>query len=362
MINLLMYRHILSWLVGSVMMYRIPLCRSEDRSMPSISVVIPARNEAERLPELLSSLRDQEVPHEVIVVDDASDDDTASVAGRFGARVISAGNLPAQWSGKAWACWRGAGAARGEILVFLDADTFLEPGGLHRLVSTHDRLGGLVTVQPFHIMARAYEQMSVLFYIVMVASMAAFTPLQARLRPSGAFSACVVCSRDEYFQMGGHGVSRGSVVEGLVMAQAFRRAGMLVSCLGGRGTISVRMYSRGTSELIRGFGKSFASGAQQVGILPVLLVVLWVSGMSASAVDLLTGVFALDVTRSSVVLYGMFAAQVHWMASRLGNYRWYVALFYPIPLLFFVLSMLRSLVLTFVMGRVDWKGRNIRTR
>lgn len=88
-----------------------------------ISVVIPARNEAMRLPECLASLVGAPNVSEVIVVDDCSDDDTAAVARGAGATVICGTTLPEGWVGKVWALHQGVVAASGEWVVMLDADT-----------------------------------------------------------------------------------------------------------------------------------------------------------------------------------------------------------------------------------------------
>ena len=137
----------LGWLAGTWLLSRVPRCRpvleaGEEgaASLAGVSVVIPARNEEEVLPHLLSSLRAQAPgPSQVVVVDDHSSDATARVAAESGAKVISCDPLPRGWTGKSWACWTGAKRTDGATLVFLDADTKLEPGALARMVSEHRR-------------------------------------------------------------------------------------------------------------------------------------------------------------------------------------------------------------------------------
>ncbi len=108
--------------------------RQAHRASPaSVSVIIPARNEEQNLPTLLRSLAAQPVkPREILVVDDGSTDRTAEVARRLGATVIVSQPLPDGWRGKTWACHQGAQAATGELLLFVDADTWFEPDGLRR--------------------------------------------------------------------------------------------------------------------------------------------------------------------------------------------------------------------------------------
>src|SRR5690606_29153987 len=112
---------------------------------------------------------------EVLVVDDGSEDATAAVAAQHGARVIGPGAPPPGWTGKAWACQRGAEEASGDLLVFLDADTVLEhPGALGGLIDLHRQHGGLVSVQPHHHTESAHEQLSAHFNVVAVLASGAF--------------------------------------------------------------------------------------------------------------------------------------------------------------------------------------------
>lgn len=163
-----------------------------------MSVVIPARNEATRLPRLLAALSRQVRPaDEVVVVDDDSVDDTAAIAAGGGAHVIAAPPLPDGWTGKTWACWTGAGHTTGDVLVFLDADTEPAPDLLARLVETVERAGdrpGVVSVMPYHRMERQYERLSAFFRVISVMGVGAASA--RRSAPiTGAYGPCLACRR-----------------------------------------------------------------------------------------------------------------------------------------------------------------------
>src|SRR3954452_16598683 len=110
--------------------------------MTDISIVIPTRNRAERLRALLASLAGQEGPaFEVIVVDNASDDDTLRVVGDADADLdahIRAIHLP-QPMGPAVARNRGWRSARGTLVVFTDDDVVAQPGWLAAIAAAHAR-------------------------------------------------------------------------------------------------------------------------------------------------------------------------------------------------------------------------------
>ncbi|HXR24777.1 MAG TPA: glycosyltransferase family 2 protein, partial [Candidatus Binataceae bacterium] len=101
-------------------------------------MIIAARNAAARLSRCLDALIAQSANEiEPIVVDDNSTDDTAAIASRYPVRLIA---LP-QHAGVSAARNRGAAASRGEVLLFLDADVVLAPGGISRVLETMARPG-----------------------------------------------------------------------------------------------------------------------------------------------------------------------------------------------------------------------------
>lgn len=354
---------LVSWIIGVFLFWRIPLLRQHLRNkeeMTKVSVIIPARNEALRIGPLLESLRRQTVsPLDILVVDDHSTDATGHMAREAGARVISSASLPAGWAGKPWACWQGAQESRGQILVFLDADTWLEEDALEKLVQEWLDRGGVVTVQPYHVTYRMYEQLSMMFNVVLMAGTNAFTPFGAALKPGAAFGPCIVCDREEYFRLGGHSRVAGAVLEDIGLAHIFLDAGLSVHCFGGQGTLYFRMYPNGFGQLLEGWTKSMALGAGSIRFWALLLSVTWIVGAISVSSDALRAVVLGSPAPwfSYVLPYLLFAGQLRWMSSRIGRFQVWTSLLYPIPMLFFVLVFLRSFIFVRLLGRVTWRGR-----
>lgn len=100
----------------------------------SISIIIPARNECESLARVITQIRDGGIDAEIVVVDDGSDDGTAEIASRHGARLVS----HPYSLGNGAAIKSGARVASGAILVFIDADGQHDPADIPRLLAMID--------------------------------------------------------------------------------------------------------------------------------------------------------------------------------------------------------------------------------
>lgn len=348
-------------------MWKIPFLKRAKRPNETpckLSIIIPARNEERTLVPLLSSISRQTLkPYEVIVVDDQSEDATAEVARKAGCMVVTSTDLPEGWAGKPWACWQGARRATGDIFLFLDADTFLEPEGLSKIVSTYLQKGGLLSIQPYHKMKRKYERLSAIFNIITMAGINAFTPLGSKIKPIGAFGPCMICSRKDYFMVGGHEKAGGEILESLAIGSEFLKAKRKVHCYGGKDTISFRMYPDGLGSLIEGFSKGFGTGASAISFFSLILIGAWVFG----GVSLTRHLIQSAIMGNSMDFFMWFMLnvfyifQIHWMLYRIGNFGFSTALLFEIPLIFFVIVFAYSILRIFLLRKVRWKGREVKT-
>ena len=357
--------HLILWILGFLFLFHISYCRvsaHRDSHRPSVSVIIPARNEEHTLPNLLNSLSGQLFSQdEVIVVDDHSEDRTKAVAEKSAVKVLESLPTPEGWVGKTWACFQGARIASGEILVFLDADTVLEKNGLAKIIETYVEKDGALSIQPYHKMHNLYEQLSAFFNIIAMAGMGTFTVLGRRIRPIGLFGPVVVMKRQYYLDSGGHDKVKGEILDDVAFGSELQKKGMEVHCLGGKSTISFRMYPNGIRELINGWSKGFAMGAAKTSTPLLILIVAWICGSIGTTRSLIEAIIAANNVQIAISgsLYILYAVQVYWMLVRVGNFKFYTALFYPIAMTFFVVVFIHSFVRIFLVRSVKWKGREI---
>jgi 4,4'-diaponeurosporenoate glycosyltransferase len=304
------------------------------------------------------------------VVVGQSEDRTRQVAARSppgrreGVVVIDSEPLPQGWIGKPWACHQGARLATGEVLVFLDADTCLDKGGLKNIVDTYLEKQGVLSVQPYHRTGRFYEQLSAFFNVIMLAAMGAFTMLGRRIKPLGLFGPCVVVSRESYLASGGHVTVKGEVVEDLALGERFQEHELPVYCYGGQGAISFRMYPNGIREMVEGWSKGFAIGAGKTPLPLLLAIIAWIgSGISATVwtIEAVSSLHSVAIIAWPLA-YLACVIQLYWMFARVGTFRFYTALLFPVPLLFFIGVFFRSVILVYVRRSVTWKGIAINIR
>jgi 4,4'-diaponeurosporenoate glycosyltransferase len=222
-------------------------------------------------------------------------------------------------------------------------------------------------VQPFHRVVRPYEQLSSYFNVVSVLASGAFTRHSGR-RPM-AFGPCLLTSRADYERAGGHAAVRGEILDDVQLAAAYQRAGLPVLCAVGAQSIRMRSYPGGIRQLADGWTKNFASGASAAAPGPALATVLWVCAQHAVAVGAALALLGTVTGRAAALTYGDpvlwavawvgAAGQLRWILRRLGSFRWWTWVLFPVPLLAFDLIFARSAALTLVRRSVRWRGREV---
>jgi glycosyltransferase involved in cell wall biosynthesis len=247
-------------------------------SPPEVSVIVPARNEEACLADCLNSLVEQAgAAFEIIVVDDYSTDRTRQIATSFpGVRVVTPPPLPMGWTGKNNALWAGVQQARGEWLLFTDADTVHVPGSLARALAEAKEQGAdMLSYSP--------EQIAVTFWEkavlpVVFAELAHQYPPQQVSNPQSPIAAAngqyILIRRDTYEAVDGHRAIAGDLLEDVALARRLKILGRKIRFRYGGDAVCTRMY-RNFQQLREGWTKNLALLFPSLVLRAALLVCWW---------------------------------------------------------------------------------------
>ncbi len=337
---------------------------------PRVSLLVPARDEAANIQACVRALLAQTYPNlEIIVLDDRSDDATRTLLERERARdgrlnVLAGEEPPDGWTGKNWACYQLSLAARGEVLLFADADTvFVEPDAVLSMVrglQAHraDLLSGL----PRQVLGTLGEKLVVPMFDWALLS---FTPLAAALlwrrAPfARAVGQLMAFRRAAYDEIGGHAAVRGDVVEDIALARRVARAGLVCRVVDATNVASCRMYRSGR-EAVEGFAKNLFA-AFGYAILPYAFVWGWLAFVALEPLVMWTLHAALPArvpVEPSLLADTLALSLVHWVVAyaRLRLPVW-PAFLYPLTMTLFLAVAMRSFI-DHARRRTTWKGRRV---
>jgi chlorobactene glucosyltransferase len=339
---------------------------------PSLSVLIPARNESANIEACVRSVLAAGWPGtlEVICVDDRSTDDTGAILNRLAAaeprlKVVAGRDPPAGWLGKPHALHLGQAAASGEWLLFLDADVRVTPMGLQRLL-------GRVLAQNAE-MASVLGRLTVASFWERVvqtrigAVIAGGNPLPEVNDPEHeralANGQCLLFSRAAYDRLGGHEAIRGSVLDDVDFAKRAKSQKTRYRLYYGPAVFSCRMYT-GLREIWQGWTKNLfpALSYSLVATLVVtlLLFVTTLLPFVLLAKNLVLLSVGLPVSTTYLALEGVACALIL-ATDAVGHaqhgYRW--GLFFTFPLgMAIVIAVFWNSAWRIKSGRgAIWKGR-----
>jgi hypothetical protein len=240
-----------------------PPARAVDPAL--VSILIPARDERDGIESAVRAACGQRGARvETIVLDDGSTDGTGEILARLDAelpalRVVRGAPPPRGWAGKSWACWQLAMAhARGDWLLFVDADVRLAPEAAARAVAlARAETVDFASAFPRQITATAGEAVLVpLIYLVLLS----YLPMRlVRTHPLPSLSAgcgqLMLARRDAYLAAGGHRAVRGTLHDGLLLARRMKATGHAIAVFDGADIAACRMY-HGFRSAWRGFARN----------------------------------------------------------------------------------------------------------
>jgi glycosyltransferase involved in cell wall biosynthesis len=321
----------------------------------TVSIIIPARNEEACLGACLESLLAQTgVSIEIIVVDDHSTDRTGEIAVSVpGVRVIEAGTLPDGWTGKNNAVATGARAARGEWLLFTDADTVHVPGSLARaLAEARENGADMLSYSPEQIAVSFWEMATL---PVVFAELARHYPPKKVSDPASPIAAAngqyILIRREAYDTVGGHVAIAGQILEDVALARKVKASSRKMRFRYGADIVRTRMY-RNFSQLREGWTKNLALLFPNPGWLAAKIMLLWLIPWAALAMESSGG--------ARQAWWGMlFVGSILYDAMRLDRANFdlvmeFLGALFGMPM--FAYLLLRSKH-AHVSGSILWKGR-----
>jgi dolichol-phosphate mannosyltransferase len=258
---------------------RLPPLRPRADAGVTISVVIPARDEAARIGPCLRAVLAAPAVTEVIVVDDGSRDGTAEVAASLGAKVVTAEPLPGGWVGKQWALRQGVAAAGGDIVVTLDADARPAPGLFGALAGALERYD-LVSAGPRFACDGVLEQA---LHASMLATLVyRFGPVGPASPPPPhrvvANGQCLAFRRARMTGTDGFALVRDRMTDDVALARCLAGRGWAVGFLDAGGLLEVDMHDS-VGELWREWGRSLPlRDVTGPGWQAADLAVIWLTG------------------------------------------------------------------------------------
>jgi glycosyltransferase involved in cell wall biosynthesis len=334
---------------------------------PSLTVIVPARNESTNIAACLQSLINQEQGQHlhlhIIAVNDRSTDDTGAIMDTLSANhqdklsVLHITELPSGWLGKTHAM---ASAARHAIalhhpdyLLFTDADIFFRPDAL-RLALAHT-----VATQADHFvilpttLIKSFGEGMLLSYLQVMGLWAVRTWQVANpkaVRDAVGVGAFNLLRTTVYQQLGGFDALRMEIVEDLALGRRIKRAGLRQRIATGPGLISLH-WASGVSGILNGLMKNLFAIFNFHPSL-VLLSSLWLTVLCVVPASSLI----LPQTRTPSILTLASIATLYILSSRQSRVSPWYALLFPLSALLIVFSILRSMFTTLRNGGVTWRG------
>jgi len=343
----------------------------ESKMRPTVTVMVPARNEERNIEACVRSLLAQDYPDlQIIVLDDHSTDRTWEILQRFKKdprlTLIKGKDLPEDWYGKHWACHQMTQAATGEIFVFTDADTRHQP---HCIRSAVDAIiaedADLLTAIPRE-RTRSFGEN--LMIPVLPFAITSFIPLPVAHRVrwptySATVGQFMMFKRETFEAIGGYPAIKHKQVDDMAFGQRIKRLGFRWRLFDGLDVISCRMYEN-FKDAFHGFGKTIFSAFERK-VIPFLFVWLWLfyvftQPLVVTAVRITSG--PVSDLSLYISLITIFASLILWGINVVKfRFRWWILFLYPFS---FTITWIMSFYSVWysITGKASWKGRNLNNR
>jgi chlorobactene glucosyltransferase len=357
---------VLMIILSNILILHTTRSKIQPLDFPTVSILVPARNEEKSINRCIQSLLEQDYPsYEIFALDDQSSDGTLAIIEQIASlqprlKVLAGTPPPQGMSGKNWACAQLADQSQGDLLLFTDADTVFKPQSLRLIVSTMlSQKADLLTGFPRQRVHSWGERLLVPFFSW---AMFCFIPLWLayRLRLpllSSAVGQMMLFRREAYRKIGGHESLRTAIVDDLVLARRIKAAGLRWRVMNVTDQITCRMY-HGSREAFDGFAKNlFATFDFHLSIF--LFVYIWLAYLFLEPLIVLLAVVLgyAPATALNELAVCIGLSVLLWLIPYIEmGVPLYLGLIYPITILANEVVAFRSLWLSLA-GRLSWKDR-----
>ena len=331
---------------------------------PFVSIVVPARNEERSIRQAVSSFCTQDYPHfEVLVVDDSSTDATPKILAELQTRfshlkVIDGRDPPAGWLGKPHALEIGRKEAKGQWLLFVDADVVYGPDLLNRAIAYVVREeANMLFLAPNFTTKSVLEAvlMSNIYFVAAAAFPTYLATYSKSKRFAGGGGVFNLVNRDALTACGAFESIKDAVVDDVALGYKVKAAGYRLAGAMAGSLIRIRMY-HSALETVEGFTKNMYPLARQLPwILPIPFVggfILTLLPYYAFFAGLLVGFIPVPAAISLIFAHLLFGC-----ISLFFKQPWYIAFLNPLREVGWWWIMVRSLVVYHRKGIV-WRGRS----
>lgn len=336
-------------------------------SLPPLSVLIPARNEAANIEVCIAAVlaAAEGVEVEVVALDDASEDATADIVRRLAAadprvRLFDGVALPAGWNGKQHACQRLADNATHDTLLWIDADVRLEPASLQRLLAQQEATGAdLLSGFPRQVTVTPLERLLLPLIHFVLLGFLSLRAMRASNRP-GFAAGCgqlFLTRRDAYKRAGGHAAVRASRHDGVTLPRSYRTAGLKTDLFDATDAASCRMY-HGAGEVWSGLAKNATEGVATPALLVPVTAALFFGHVLPPFVALAALVGGNPPAAALASIATLLAIVPRINAALRFKQPLDGAIAHPIGVLLFVVIQWEAFLRDAIGRPVAWRGRN----
>lgn len=334
------------------------------KEWPFVSILVPVRNEERNLEPLLRSLLQQDYPHfEIIVIDDDSTDKTWSILEKWAAldsrlRIERSAKLPPGWTGKNWVCHQLSQLAKGDFLLFTDADTVHHPQSLKKAVaSAYAHRADLLSALP-ELEARTWsEKLFMPMIPLALVSLLPFfkvNPKRGRSFPV-ALGPFLLFRRQAYVEVGGHEANKSHLVDDIALARQANRHGQRITWLDGSHLFRIRFYNN-FHEVWHGFSKNSYEAIKGTPLKVLLATMACYLLFIRPYLALLGSLAHAQLAFLPFLQITLISLTRFLLAERFGtSFAW--IFLHPLSVIFALLILFNSCRLTLFGKKIAWKER-----